>query len=322
MQLPEEERKQQFADMIQVNKKLDHSSRDHVSINNLVATDPVHLMLSDNFDLGMINNVSILVGDSPTNITMQQLLTNDYLDNCKNETVAVPSKTHFSLTFSDRRCSNMFFEILMFFHQCQGTDLYPFIREDVDMCNESFLNMKMIKNAMVPKDKRICPHCGLKEDQFIAQFADHKFNCALDHQSCDCNLTFKTPGEKRRHALLVHSGKNYITCPHCPLLLLKKAAVEKHIVTKHGGSNESSRTCDLCHRICQSVNHLRIHRFNHEIYLCLKCGKEIKGRNSHKVHMMKVHSAVCPCDMCDKVMYTERQLEKHKRDQHSNVWKT
>ena len=79
---------------------------------------------------------------------------------------------------------------------------------------------------------------------------------------------YSTPKDKRRHMLLVHSGKNYLTCPHCPMILLSKTAMEKHIEEYHGSSDLRQQICDLCFHQFKSANNLRIHRFNHENYFC------------------------------------------------------
>jgi len=324
MRLPEAERNEKCAEYSRIHENLE-SAGQRVTITNLQESeDPVKVELSDTFDTSLINNVAFVRRDATTDsLILKELITEDYIVKCKanapKDRGNKPGRMH---TFNDKKCCDYMLELLIYFQQCEVKDLYPHISHEVDACNESFRNMKLVQYAEAPPPLKMCPHCGLKEDQFIVDFTEHKFKCSLEHQSCDCEVTFSTPKDKRRHMLLVHSGKNYLTCPHCPMILLSKTAMEKHIEEYHGSSDLRQQICDLCFHQFKSANNLRIHRFNHENYFCSACCIEIKGRNAHKAHMMKEHAVGFPCNMCDKVIYTEKELEAHKKEAHSRVWKT
>ena len=149
--------------------------------------------LSDSFDTSLINNVAFIRRDATSDsLILKELLTEDYIVKCKanapKDRGNKPGRMH---TFNDKKCCDYMLELLIYFQQCEVKDLYPHISHEVDACNESFRNMKLVQYAEAPPPLKMCPHCGLKEDQFIVDFTEHKFKCSLEHQSCDCEVTFR-----------------------------------------------------------------------------------------------------------------------------------
>ena len=186
---------------------------------------------------------------------------------------------------------------------------------------------------------KVCPTCGLKESEINVYFSVHVTNCKLEMTPCDCDLTFKTPVDKQRHMQLKHSDRKYVQCPHCPALFAEEAkdskgdkrrngqamgkdALSHHIKFAHGTGDAVH--CEICGQGYKSENNLRVHRLNHELHFCEVCNVEILGRNPYKSHMMKEHGAGLKCDVrsCKRVFYAKKELEIHKKQAHTNSWKT
>ena len=115
----------------------------------------------------------------------------------------------------------------MFITQLDSHEIYPHIKEKVDACMESSQEMYLVKHAEecnYGKVRRMCTHCGLMEDQFPTTYTHHIQTCRLEKQTCNCpDVTFNNPTEKRRHMRLVHSGRAYLSCPHCAYITPKAA---------------------------------------------------------------------------------------------------
>ena len=137
--------------------------------------------------------------------------------------------------------------------------------------------------------QKMCPHCGLMEDQIpYVNFRKHIAVCELDNKSCHCDISFSNPTEKRRHMKVAHSGKKYFNCSQCGVITSTEQGLQNHIAFNHGFSG-MEMACDLCLKPFKTPNHLRVHRLNHESYFCPLCNIEILGRNTHKSHVLKVH---------------------------------
>ena len=286
---------------------------------------PFRLDLDDTLSLDKVNSVGVLMGEGPDSLVLKEVLTQDFVAKCRQET-QIDNRKNNPETYSDRALCKMMLELLLYFQQCQPTDLYQYIREEVDACMVASRNTVLMRHLATADTKslKVCPHCGKQEgSKFIKSFGKHKNECALEHMSCDCSdLSFKTPAEKRRHMLLVHSGQEFFTCPHCPYFKKNKATVDRHVLTIHGSADQRrDQKCDLCSKSFKSPYHLSVHRFNHELRYCEVCNIEILGRIPHKNHMMKKHSMGFDCRVCGKKIFTERELETHHRKEHDSVWK-
>ena len=293
-----------------------------VSLHETAGAKPLKISVQEDFDLSQVNCVAALVGTQHNDLKLREILTEDMMQslNDNDPSMATPTKSCVNFTF--KRMSKVFFDLIMFFAECKMNEIYPHLKEGYDACYKA-MEDKAYRDIAVEREKnsRMCPHCGKFENEFIVDYNVHKKRCMLEHQGCDCNLIFKTPSEKRRHMKLYHSGNQYLECNQCSFVTPRPHSLQNHINTVHGIPGHEEM-CDLCNKSFKSINHLRIHRFNHECYFCIACCLEIKGRNAHITHNMKVHNVGFSCDVCDKKFYTERELEVHLKVSHTEVWKS
>ena len=278
--------------------------------------------LKENFDLGKINTIAALMGSSPSNLQIRELLVEETMQKCKDQEPYSVWKD-IADCYTNKRLAKRMFEMYIFFtNGMELSDLYPIVKKGFDACKTAIDNLELLKYSLETKDNlKMCPYCGKKENEFIRDITGHKARCKLEHQVCKCHIKFKTPSEKRRHMKLFHSGKKYLECRDCSFITTSSKALENHVTFNHGNPGEEI-ACDLCDKTFKAPNYLRIHRFNHECYFCSFCNIEIKGRNAHKSHNMKVHKAGFECDQCSKMIYTEKELEVHKKEEHSKIWST
>ena len=222
----------------------------------------------------------------------------------------------------------MFMDLLAYFGGCLSIDLYPFIKAKVDACLGAWKDFQLIKPAEDYKFgqiKRMCPYCGLLEDQFNVRYRRHLTTCKLESTVCDCpGVTFNNPTEKRRHYKLVHSGIEHLSCPHCSYICVAKnpETMVNHVAFNHGtSSNSRPEVCDLCGKGFKTPNHMRVHRLNHELYYCQICKVEILGRNANKAHLMKLHNSGFECDICQRKFLATKELNAHIKQAHSDSWR-
>ena len=279
--------------------------------------------LIDNLCLSKVNSVAVLMGSGPKSLMLREVLTEEIMEKCRKEEVFSNWQDQLVITYSNKKLGVRMFDFYLYFtNGYKLCHLYPLVKENFDACREVMIQLSMLKVSVeTKKNLKMCPYCGKKEDEFIRDITGHKSRCRLEHQGCDCKITFKTPSEKRRHMKLFHSGKKYHECKECSFITMSPKSLENHITFNHGNPGQEE-ACDLCDKTFKATNYLRIHRFNHECYFCDICNIEIRGRNSHKSHKMKVHKAGFECDQCSKKIYTEKELEVHKKEEHSQIWKT
>ena len=280
------------------------------------------IKLRDDFDLGEINTIAVLMGSSPNNVQLREILAEETMQKCKNEE-RFCLKGDKPECYTNRKLAKRLFDIYLFFtNGMKLRDFYPIVKESFDTCKAAMDNLERLKYSLETKQNlKMCPYCGKRENEFMREIVSHKTRCKLEHQGCDCNVVFKTPNEKRRHMKLFHSDQKYFECQLCPFITLSTKTLDNHITYNHGNPGQEE-ACDLCDKTFKAINYLRIHRFSHECYFCSICNIEIMGRNPHKSHNMKVHKAGFRCDQCSKKFYTKKELEVHKHEEHSQIWKT
>ena len=180
-----------------------------------------------------------------------------------------------------------------------------------------------LKTASETTETVTCPHCGIALTSVLnslschAKISTHIKKCKMETGICDCNIDFKNTQSKRRHMKLRHSGLKYLECDQCTMLFRREQHLKDHVAYMHGTGKESF-TCDLCPRNFKCPNHLRIHKFSHELYYCTDCRIEILTRNKYNNHMKRMHDAGFNCDICGKHIMTQKELNIHIKKQHQD----
>ena len=173
------------------------------------------------------------------------------------------------------------------------------------------------------REKRVCTYCGKNEDDFEIPWSDHIKDCQYEQKSCNCDVTFKSPLDKKRHMKLNHSAYKYIKCEDCNVIFREgpkaEMLMQNHIKEIH--KSDEQILCEVCNNSFENINRLRAHRLSHESYFCHLCEKEILGRNVFRAHELKLHNSGFQCSVCDKSINTKRALGIHMKKYHSDTWK-
>ena len=274
------------------------------------------------FDFSKVNNISVLMGQDCGHVTMRTLMSEESYKG------SFTKKRISGITDSNETLPFILVDLLCTFHGFTTRNLFSTInryREKHLLLRKCYSKQKTITEIMEKKpESTVCEHCGKvfenNSKTNTVGIARHIKRCMLERANCDCpDIKFKSPCEKRRHMLLYHSNYKYYTCPECPYISKQQSVVDYHFQHYHGlpGQEEA---CDLCNKGFKSKNNLRIHRFNHESYLCLECNSaEIIGRIPYRNHMKKYHSFGFHCDLCGKCMATKVQLDNHKKLSHEEA---
>ena len=280
------------------------------------STSSMVIKMVPNLDPKRVNNVAILLGNDPENVTMRCLFTEDLITKFIKNSGAGPgkpsseSKTN-NMPFLWHVCLNM---IDFFYGISDGlTEKIPTVTQKLEEYR-SLRNLVSFYDQLMNREEKQCPSCGkvfrvASKTVEVNRFKEHTKKCELESAACDCpNIAFKSPADKRRHMKLVHSGKVYIECPFCPFINLSQTFMDNHVEFTHGVQG-SEKSCDLCPKTFKSRYHLNIHQFNHENYLCVFCAVEIVGRSPFNNHMKKIHRSGHQCDVCDKMLFTKSELD-------------
>lgn len=288
----------------------------------------LQLELVEELDYGMINNVAVLMGDDPLNLKVRSLLSEESLLKYINEE-KLSTFVGQSQSYHQRQLCRGFTEVFRHFANLELKmicETLPFFHETFFRMRE-VLSLKQIHKDQFEKEDRQCPNCGKvflwsKNSNEVIHIAKHLKECNLEHKNCGCQVTFKSPADKRRHMLLKHSGRLYFECPQCAFITRNQMALNNHIDYVHGVPGVEE-VCDLCYKTFKCKYHLSIHRFNHESHLCTVCWVEFVGRNSFNNHMKKVHNSGMPCHTCGKMLANKFELEHHIKIAHTaKVWAT
>ncbi|XP_046753118.1 zinc finger and BTB domain-containing protein 41-like isoform X2 [Diprion similis] len=200
-----------------------------------------------------------------------------------------------------------------------------------------------------------CPYCREKFKS-IAAVGDHL--CIIDqgepytedfnenHPCPNCNIVFNNVTWLESHMRSKHLDPNFpFQCYQCLEKFPDEMARSKHSHEKHNHSiacsicNEKIQShktkqkheayhrgvgfpCHTCKKTYRSranqLNHIQtVHSdFSNNKLQCSICQKSIKTKSFRK-HMLR-HSSVLQCELCDKVFYDYRNLQRHIMDRHSN----
>ncbi|XP_046475224.1 protein suppressor of hairy wing isoform X1 [Neodiprion pinetum] len=164
-----------------------------------------------------------------------------------------------------------------------------------------------------------CPNCNIVFNN-VTWLDSHMRSKHLDpnfpFQCYQCLEKF--PNEMARS---IHAHKKHnrgMACSICNEKIQSHRTKQKH-EAYHRGVGFPCHTCKKTYRSkANQLNHLRtVHSdFSNNKLQCSICQKSIKTKSFRK-HMLR-HSSVLQCELCDKVFYDYRTLERHIMDRHSN----
>lgn len=103
-------------------------------------------------------------------------------------------------------------------------------------------------------------------------------------------------------------------CQYCPLIFETRHQSHRHYVDNHK-KKILKYQCDFCGLERKSLNLLRAHIVRKHLstrsHLCSTCGQSFKTLNHLNRHEL-IHSSIrLPCNLCDKMLYTEYHLKLH-----------
>jgi len=124
-----------------------------------------------------------------------------------------------------------------------------------------------------------------------------------------------------------HKAEKTISCPFCPYRTNENRNLEEHKRRRHAAEIGYTRpeklphVCDACGKSFRTPSSLREHQASHSVgqnpeFRCDICGKYLKQQNSFSKHMMNVHKKGHNCEVCNKIFYSSKVLQIHRRDKH------
>lgn len=135
-------------------------------------------------------------------------------------------------------------------------------------------------NLHIPNELDKAPET---ENQFFRQY----------HLCQTCGKTYRSRKILKAH-LLLHDLDNALICSQCPMTFKSKQYMRRHMI--------------------------RMHLTRKEAFLCDKCGRKMKNRNSLMSHM-KCHMDARPfkCSICDSSFKRSSNLRQHEATVHKKV---
>lgn len=124
-----------------------------------------------------------------------------------------------------------------------------------------------------------------------------------------------------------HSAKKTIACPYCDYMTNENKNLKEHQRRLHPAEigykppERLNNVCDTCGKAFRSIGMLREHQASHSTvqnpdFRCDICGKYLKQQNSYSKHRMNVHKLGPSCEVCNKIFYSSKVLQIHRRDKH------
>jgi len=118
-----------------------------------------------------------------------------------------------------------------------------------------------------------------------------------------------------------HKAEKTIGCDLCDYKTNVERNLIEHVRRRHTNKCSNRATCELCGKFFRDASALKEHYATHNnvqdpAFQCKICGKFLKQQNSYSKHMMNVHKMGFTCALCEKIFYTQKMLQIHKRDKH------
>ncbi len=203
--------------------------------------------------------------------------------------------------------------------------------------------------------EEVCSECGLifktTTYQEYAKYENHRKLHRQHRFRCDCEVTWTTLVEKRRHINVVHRG--YLLCHSCDFVAKDKGILDAHVereheecicqlcgmrlvgkrlLNMHMADNHPDEisdklkerkilkgTCDCCGKSYDTPKKLYVHyEHNHKPIKCKLCGDTVVGINRKRVHMREMHRSTTQtkCGHCG-VTISRRGLPCHILNMHT-----
>ena len=162
-----------------------------------------------------VNNIAFMLGDSIDSMTIRSLMNEDSFQKfkkniCFGKSRYASNAKKYDQKYSMNQLVRTFFELYRMF---SGLDMRQFITHVsfYGEQHERLRNLVSLKDGcanFLDKISKQCPHCGKlfhlnKTSIENSTLLDHIKYCRLERSHCNCNVTFRTAREKRRHMLLV-----------------------------------------------------------------------------------------------------------------------
>lgn len=213
---------------------------------------------------------------------------------------------------------------------------------ECNYCNKMFANKDklvshIVRHKDVKKERNPIVYLEDKKD-FVVDTGD----CTLEEwkdfiarrvTTCPkCNKDFPTPRNMRKHLRRVHILEKKHGCEQCGSMFKSRDALNTHKKIKHMGKkikrvyNFECYYCDAKYTTKYALSdHISSHTGipNH---VCEVCNKGYSCRASLKIHMIKSHLQYqagvqvekYDCDICEKVFFEKKRLNKHKAWAHGD----
>ena len=190
------------------------------------------------------------------------------------------------------------------------------VEEDVHSDGGEDEDEQEIENKMEDdvseKDEMLrCEECGKSFTSTIGlknHLRKHK-ESEKSHQCAKCDKSFGAFSSLRRHTRSAH--EQFFKCALCNKFLKGKKILKEHMMSEHEYAPEIHKCCN-CDQNFDSEEFLAEHKSNCKIR-CDLCDKELKGKNSYKKHMIRVHGEVgmCSCTICGQQFPSVSSLKRH-----------
>lgn len=161
-------------------------------------------------------------------------------------------------------------------------------------CNIAFNTITWLQSHM--RSKHLDPALPFQCYQCLAKFPNEIGRSLHAHEQHNresvctvCNQKFQSVKTKQKHEAY-HRGVGF-PCHSCKKTYRSKRNYLNHVTTVHGDFSNAKLQCSICQ-------------------------KSIKTK-SFKKHVLR-HNSILKCEMCDKVVYDFRNLERHIMDCHGN----
>ncbi|EFP01002.1 hypothetical protein CRE_20693 [Caenorhabditis remanei] len=136
-----------------------------------------------------------------------------------------------------------------------------------------------------------------------------------------CKLCQKRFGTER--ALCMHVTRHLVghTCPLCALALDSRAAIHRHLMTKHSRRSRDFK-CTTCNKMFFTESELNRHAVYHTdvMYSCKTCPEKFKWKKQLLKHMKEHDENYNPspytCHLCDRTYTSGFALGRHLTRQH------
>ena len=140
----EEEKRQVNDSYERMSKRGDYNVKPIDTSRLLRDSECLQINLSEDFDLSNVNSIAALMGSSPNNLEIRELLVEETMEKCKSQEIYSVSKTQIDY-YTNRKLAKRLFDFYLFFtNEMKLSDLYPIVNDAVDACKEALDNFELL----------------------------------------------------------------------------------------------------------------------------------------------------------------------------------